>query len=443
MDFIVLLSIKKIRIVQMKSFILSIILLFFSGIIISQQRDLNFYLEYAKKSSPLLQKNKNDNKIIDLDLQQTDRILNSPIINLESNILFAPIITHTSNSNRLDVTSPGSDNYSGYDLSITNGGQYQAFISLKQPLLGKSNLKVYSQKFDISRKQNENSITITIHEMEQLVDYQYILCLKSKAQRNNGEIMLKQLNIQLTILQKLVENAVYKQSDLMLLQIEKQNLELANKLFEDEYISNLYDLNLLCGIKDSAKVDVQELDIQLKPETNFNSQFLVSYKLDSLGLVADQSISEIKYKPQLSVFANAGLNAVNNPTFNRLGLSAGLTFSWNIYDGNQRKFEREKSYLNISTLQFEKKHFMVQQEINKDKIKNQIKSLNERGIILENQLLQYEKLYKVYEQEISHGLVSVMDYKNLLKDITTKKQDYLLQKMEKQLLVNSYNYWNY
>jgi len=36
-----------------------------------------------------------------------------------------------------------------------------------------------------------------------------------------------------------------------------------------------------------------------------------------------------------------------------------------------------------------------------------------------------------------------MDFKNLLKDITAKRQDFLLQKMEKQLLVNSYNYWNY
>ena len=428
----------------MKRFILALIfLLFLPGIIYPQQRDLNYYLEQARNTSPLIQKNKNDNKILDLDLQQTERILKNPEINLESNILFAPIITHTGTSNRLDITSAGADNYSGYDLGITNGGQYQAFVSLKQPLLENMNYKVYSKKSDISRKRNENSTTMTIHEMEQLVAYQYILCLKSKAQLKNSEIMQKQLDEQLNILKRLVENAAYKQSDLMLLQIEKQNLELNTKSFEDDFKNNLYDLNLLCGIKDTAEVDIVEIDLQLRTETSSGSQFMTSYKLDSLNIVADQSISELKYKPQLSAFANAGLSAVNIPAFNRLGFSAGLTFSWNLYDGNQRKLEREKSNVNINTLQFEKSHFITQQEINKAKIKSQIKSLDEREVILGNQLIQYDKLYKVYENELSQGLVSVMDFKNLLKDITTKKQEYLLQKMEKQLLVNSYNYWNY
>jgi outer membrane protein TolC len=428
----------------MKRFLLLIIsLLIVFEIANAQQRDLNYYLEKAKSNSPLIQKNRNDAKIIDLDLQQTERILKSPEINLESNVLFAPIITHTGTSNRLNITSPGADNYSGYDLGITNGGQYQAFISIKQPLLGKMNSQVYALKSEISRKQNENSTTLTIHEMEQLVAYQYILCLKSKAQLKNSEITKQQLGEQLGLMKKLVENAVYKQSDLMLLLIAKQDMELAGKSFEDDYKSNLYDLNLLCGINDTTAVEIQEPDLQLKPTTGSGSQFLTSYKLDSLSIIADQSISELKYKPQLSTFANAGLNAVNVPAFNRLGFSAGLTFSWNLYDGNQRKLEREKSNVNISTLLFEKNHFITQQEINKNKIRSQLKSLDERGAILEDQLQQYEKLCKAYENELSQGLVSVMDFKNLLKDITVKKQEFLLQRMEKQLLINSYNYWNF
>jgi len=427
----------------MKIFLFPVILLLSTGMIYSQQRDLNYYLEQAQQNSPLIQKNKNDSRIIDLDLLQTEKILKNPEINLESSILFAPIISHTSNSNRLDLVSNGSDNYSGYDLGITNGGQYQAFISLKQPLLGQSSLKIYANKSDISKKQNNNSTSLTIHEMEQLVSYQYILCRKSKVQIKNGEDLITQLDDQLNTLKKLVNSAVYKHTDLLLLQIEKQNLEISNKAFEDDYKSNLYDLNLLCGIKDSSIVDIQESDFQMRPEITLQSRFLTSYRLDSLGIMADKSISELKYKPQLSLFANAGLNAVYLPAFNRLGMSAGLTFSMNLYDGNQRKLERDKSNVNINTLQFEKSHFRTQQEINKIKIKSQINSLNNRTVLIENQLKQYDKLYDAYQNELKQGLISVMDFKNLLKDITAKKQDFLLLKMEKQLLVNSYNYWNY
>jgi len=409
----------------------------------AQVRDLNYFLEKARANSPLIQKNKNNIKILELDLQQTQRILKSPVLNLESNILFAPIITHTANSNQLNLVSNGSDSYSGYDLGITNGGQYQAFLSLKQPLLGQSSLKVYSNRSEILEKQNNNSTSLTIHEIEQLVSYQYILCVKSKMQIKNEEQLRAQLNDQLNVMQKLVNSAVYKNTDLLLLQIEKQNLEISNKAFEDDYAGNLYDLNLLCGINDSSKVNIEESDLQMRPELSSQSGFLTSYKLDSLVIMADQSISELKYKPQLSLFANAGLNAVYLPAFNRLGISAGLTFSWNLYDGNQRKLEREKSNVNINTLQFEKSHFISQQEINKNKIKSQINSLNNRTILIENQLKQYEKLYDAYQNELKQGLISVMDFKNLMKDITTKKQDFLLLKMEKQLLVNSYNYWNY
>jgi len=427
----------------MKRFLLPAILFLLYPMIYSQQRDLNYFLEQARNNSPLILKNKNDTKIIDLDLKITQSILKNPVINLESNILFAPIISHNSGSNRLDFVSNGSDNYSGYDLAVTDGGQYQAYITLKQPLLGKVNLKFYSQKSDISSQKNNFSTALTIHEIEQLVSYQYILCVKSKIQIKNEYQLIEQLDDQLIVMQKLVENAIFKQTDLLLLKIEKQNQELNSKSFEDDYKSNLFDLNILCGINDTSKVDIQESDLQLNPEILSNSQFLTSYKLDSLAILADLSISELKYKPQLNLFANAGLNAVYLPALNRLGMSAGITFSWNMYDGNQRKFEKAKSIINIQSLQFDKNHFMTQQEINKNKIKSQINSLNERTILVENQLTQYDKLYATYQNELKQGLISVMDFKNLLKDITSKKQDFLLLKMEKQMLINTYNYWNY
>ena len=427
----------------MKTIILSFLLLFSAGLINARQRDLNYFLEQAKSNSPLIQKNKDSNKILALDLRQTELLLKNPLITLESNILLAPIISHDSNSNRLELVSAGAGNYSGYDLAISDGGQFQAFVNVKQPLLSGSAYRGYSKKADISRQINENSTSLTIHEIEQLVGYQYILCLKSKGQIDNSRSLLTQLDEQLVVLKKLVENAIYKQTDLMLLQIEYQNLELDSKTFQDEYENNLFDLNLLCGIKDTDVVDIAAIDLQLKSGAFSNSQFLTSYKLDSLNLMAGQSINELKYKPQLSLFANAGLNAAYLPTYNRLGFSAGLNFIWNIYDGNQRKIEREKSAINMQTLEFEKNHLVTQNQLNRNKISHQINALNERAIAIEKQLNQYDKLYAVYQKELSQGLVSVMDLKNILKDIASKKQKNLLLKMDKQVLINSYNYWNY
>ncbi|MFN8257600.1 MAG: TolC family protein [Bacteroidales bacterium] len=427
----------------MIKYTLPIIFLLNFLILNAQQRDLTFYLGQAKANSPLINKTKNEGKIAELDLEQIRSVLSKPEINVEAGVLFAPIISHDNGTNKFQWVSEGADDYNGYDLASTDGGQYQAIVSINQPIFTGSKFRTFSEKTNIIKRQNENNLEITSHELEQIVNYQYILCLKSKIEIENNLLILKEMKDQLELLKKLVENAIYKQTDLMLLQIEFQNYEIENRTFTDEYKSNLADLNLICGISDTGFVDIQEIDLQIKPDTVAYSQFLKSYTLDSLTIQAEQSINDLKYKPQLNFFANAGLNAVYLPAVNRLGFSTGLTFIMNIYDGKQRKNEREKAVVNLHTIEFEKKNFNTQRTINKNKILKQIQTIEQKTSLSEELINQYDKLLEVYNKELAQGEISVMDYKNLLKDIVAKKQEVSMLKMEKLILINSYNYWNF
>ena len=427
----------------MKTCILSFLLISWLSSLNAQQRDLNFYLDQAKINSPLINKNKNESKIVTLDLKQINSVLSKPEVNLISGVMFAPIISHDNNSNRFELVSNGATNYTGYDLALTDGGHYQAVVSVRQPLFTGSRYKTYANKASISGRINDNNIALTVHELEQIVGYQYILCIKSKMQINNELSLLKELDEQVKIMQRLVENAVYKQTDLMLLQIEIQNYEAEYKMFLGEYMANIYDLNLICGIRDTSRVDLREIDFALKPDIVLSSNFLTAYKLDSLNIIADRSINDLKYKPQLDLFADAGLFAAYLPYPDRIGFSTGISLSWNIFDGHQRTIQREKSDINLQTIEFEKKNFMTQNDINKNKILNQIEVVDQRLRLYEQQADQYDKLYNAYSKELSSGEASVMDFKNLLKDIAAKKQETLLLKMERQLLINSYNYLTY
>lgn len=427
----------------MKTCILSIFLISVAFCLVAQHRDLNFYLEQAKINSPLLNKAKNENKLVLLDLQQIDRVLSKPEINLVSGVSFAPIISHDNNANRFEFVSDGATKYTGYDLAISEGGQYQALVSVKQPLLAGSKYRTYSNKAGISGQINDNITALTIHELEQVVRYQYILCLKSKMLTNNSLMLFRELRDQLKIMDKLVGNAIYKQTDLMVLQIEVQNYEADYKAFDAEYMTNIYDLNFVCGINDTSRIDLQEINFVLNTVNFSKSNFLTSFKLDSLSVIADQAIYELKYKPQLDLFADGGLNAVYLPAFNRLGFSAGLSLSWNIFDGRQRDIQREKSAINLHTIEFEKKNFMTQNEINRNKLLKQIGAIDQNIILYEQQISKYDKLKETYSRELSQGEVSVMDFKNLLRDIAAKKQEILMLKTERQILINSYNYLNY
>ena len=427
----------------MKRPILYLLFLSFSSVLFAQTRDLNFYLDQAINNSPLIHKNTNENEIVSLDMKQVKSILSKPVISIEGNILFAPIVSHDNNSNHFEWVSDGATDYNGYDMASTDGGQYQAGISITQPLFNGSVFRTYSNKAGISQEINENNIALTVHELEQLVGYQYILCLKAKTQAQNSLLLLNQINEQTVIMQKLVENAIYKQTDLMLLQIEQGNYDAEYKTSQADYRNNLYDLNLICGINDTALVDIEVINFEINPYPLTQSKFLKAYKLDSLNLMADQYIYQQKYKPQLSWFANAGLNAVYIPDYNRLGFSTGLIFSWTIFDGHQREIEQQKTRVNLNTLEFEKQNFITQTDLQKQKIKNQIQSLEKRVAIVKEQINQYERLISAYQEELLLGEISVMDLRLLLNDMSVKKQELLMLEMERLTLINSYNYWNY
>ena len=427
----------------MKIIFVNIFILFFISLANAQTRDLNYYFEQAKTHSPLINKSKNDSKLIQLDMQIVKTILSKPTVNVEGNILFAPIISHDNNNNQFQWISDGANSYTGYDLGYSDGGQYQAYVSVKQPLFMGGVYKSYSQQADIQTQLNENNIILTEHELEQLVSRQYILCLLAKQQSDISKSLLDKLNLQLQTMQKLVENAIYKQTDLLILQIETDNYKIEYERYTNDYSRNLSDLNLLCGINDTNIVSIENVDFELRPDTINSSVFLKKFELDSLNIQAKQKIFEQKYKPQLSLFANAGMNAIYTPSFNRFGFATGINFSWNIFDGNQKKIQHDKSLIEMQTLEFEKQNFTNQYNINKAKYLSQIVAIEKQISIVQNQLTDYKKLYDLYSLELSQAQVSIMDFKNLIRDISAKKQEALRLKMQKQALIISYNYWNF
>ena len=418
---------------KVKKIVISLMLITADLFIINaQKRDIDFYIGQAKENSPLINQAKNEKKIVSLDMQQMNRILYKPEINVISGFTFSPIISRDNNSNSFHLVSDGATDYIGHDLALTDGGQYQALVSMRQPLLSGSRYKAYVNKADISQQINENNITLTIHELEQVIGYQYLLCIRSLKEAENSLSLIRNLEEQYALIQKLVENGVYKQTDLMLMQIELENYNLEYKGYRAEYISNLYDLNLICGISDTIVVGLQDVEFKINPVTAAKSGFLTGFKLDSLNILSDRAVNELKYKPQLDLFADAGLNAAYLPYPRRLGLSAGLALTWNIFDGHQKNIQREKSTVNLQTLEFRKNNFMTQNEISRNKILNQINSVKERIMLNEMQADKYKHLAEAYSKELSLGEASIMDFKNLLKDIAAKNQELLQLGMEKK-----------
>lgn len=406
------------------------------------QNNLQFYLNKALENSPLLKKQANNNKIVDLDLKQFNAIYKSPKISLNSNVLLSPILSKDNNNNKLQLVSSGSTDYIGYDLGASNGGQFQALMSVNQPLFTNKYYNAQQDKATIAKAKNENDVQLTKAEIQQIVTHQYILCTQSKNQKTNTKKIIQIIEDQITQMKPLVNAGIYKLIDLKLLEIELQNNQIEYERLKGEYLNNFSDLNLLCGIEKTDLIDLEEINLQLNAPLKKSTLFVNQFQLDSLSVQAEQKIFELQYLPQISAFGDAGLNATYLPKPNRLGLSAGISLNWNLFDGHQKQYKNAQSQLLLSNVETDKQYFENQNNIRKSNILSQINNLENQLVLIDNQLTQYQKLLELYQVELKHSLVSVLEMKILIKDISLKQQVKTNTLMIKEILINSYNYWN-
>lgn len=413
-----------------------------SSIPLLAQNNFEYYLKNARQNSPLISDNKNQSKANQLEAERLKAQYTKTQLSVTANYLFAPIV-NKDNGSKLEVNSNGADKYYGYDLAASNGGQYQALINLSQPLFNTKRYQTFAEQSLIASQVNENNVKLSEHDVEKAVGDQYILCLLDKQQWQFTDSLIQLLRDQLAIVRKLTQNGLMKQSDLSLLTIELKAQQNFQVNFFTTYKRDLLDLNALCGIADTSLVVLPDISLAINPDTLI-SHFMMKYRLDSINLVAQRKVFELKYRPFVNAYANTGLNAVYAPTIlNRFGMSAGLNLTWNIFDGHQRQINEQKTKALLSSVSSYKNYFNVQNNVRKIRILNEIHGLDQRLNIVQQQLTEYNTLMAFYKKELSLGQLPVINYINVLKTQIAAKRDYFLLQTNKQLLINLYNYWNW
>lgn len=171
-----------------------------------------------------------------------------------------------------------------------------------------------------------NRIRLEEKQLERTVTEQYLLCLLDQTQMAFADSINKVLEHQEKIVCRLVESGFAKQSDLQLLAIEQASNEELRLSARQSYHTHLMDLNLLCGIEDTADVVLVNINIGFHlPLVTDGSLFMEQYRLDSLNAVAALRSFCLQYKPRLDLFVNGGLQAGDYAGwYKHFGMSAGL-----------------------------------------------------------------------------------------------------------------------
>jgi outer membrane protein TolC len=407
------------------------------------QSSLPAYLDLAYANSPLINDNKNQGIANQAEAERIRAATQKLQLGINANYLFAPVYVTDGGRGHFDLNSTGATNYYGYDLGVTNGGNFQGLVSINQPLFAAKRADILAKQPLVAGQINTNTIKITRHDLEKSITDQYIMCLLDKKQVENSTDNMQIIDQQRFIVKKLVNSSLLKNSDLILLNIEYENNQNILLTYKAAYHKDVQELKLLSGSRDTTINMLDSLSLTIKDEPA-SSLFTEKYKLDSLNLVATQKAFETKYQPQLNLFANSGLNAAHIAGIqNRFGVSAGLNLSWAILDGHQKDISRRKTNALLQSVSFYKSNFEFQNSQRKTQLLDELQSYDARVKNQYQQLKDYRSLLNSYRTQVIQAQLSVIDFINVLKNKVTVQRDLLQLETNRLLLINAYNYWNW
>lgn len=412
----------------MRKLIVLVILLIWAGSVHAQNRSLDYYLSHAIDNSPAITAQRDRADSARLQKKITHANFGLPSVTASGDYRY----------------SPYSDNW-GYAEPITDGGLYSALLNVDYPILASKKRDVRNKESSVSIRQSEYQIDQVKHELRQSVTDQYIATYQDVMQLHYLQNIRELLQKQKQILQSLAKQGVVHITDVKQIGIELQRNRINRKQAENTYQQDLLQLNSLCGIADSStSVELQQPSLVVDSSEVDQSKFMKQFKLDSSEVAARQQVSELKYQPNVTLFGSSGLNAVKFTGIqNHFGYSVGLHVSVPIFDGNQKSITRQQSRLQQHSIDAYQQQFKTKRRVHLASLGRQLKQNQQQLQLVEQQLSQYRDLLSAYRQEISQGVLSVIDYLTVLRNYADAQQQRIQTLGQQWRLKNEFNYWNW
>ena len=411
-----------------------------AGNLLFAQYNLDYFVNKAFSNSPLLKDYQNLGQINNLQFQ-FDEAQNSAFqVSLTANYLFAP---YFNNNGKLLSTNP-DPNAIGYDASITNGGLYSTQINFEKNIFNGGLMNALKLQRSTLNKSYENRSVEEKHVLKKDITDQYLSALQNQLLLGLSTDIVNNLKDQLSITGKQVQNGYAKAQDYLLLKVEFTTQQINLNEARQNYKNSLMQLNALCGIKDTSIVRIDSVNLMQNEVREGSSNFLRKYFLDSLSTAYQQDLFETKYQPQVDLFFNAGLNAVELDNIQRkLGISAGINFSLPLLDGGQRDITRQQNTIAERTLGDYKNYLSRNIFIQRKNTTEKISTLKNNLTKMESQLKDYNNLLNISRNQLEEGNMSMIDYLSLFRNYFDLKQKHITTLINYQMEINNYNYWNW
>jgi len=411
---------------QIKALAISGLFMVISLAVTAQNKNLDYYLHTGIANSPLLKDYQNQVSSNYIDSQRL-RATFKPQVSAMANNSIAPVI-----------------NGYGYDQVLSNINSFNDVVNVNQAFVGRKNLYAQYHGINLASDSLITAQKLTEQDLKRTITAQYITTYGDWQQLTFYTDVNNILNNQETILKKLTQNNVYRQTDYLTFLVTVKQQELQLKQLQIQFRNDYSMLNYLCGIFDTSAVslDAPEINLQGLPDAA-NSAFFLKYQTDSLTLANDINILNYSYRPKLNVFGNAGFSSsFLYEAYKNFGFSVGMSLNVPIYDGHQRMLQERKikilensneNYKDFFTRQHDQQIAMLQQQL--AGTESLIEDINE-------QMKYAQGLIDVNGKLLETGDTKIADFVIAINNYLTAKNLLTQNNISRMQIINQINYWN-
>ncbi|MCX6223206.1 MAG: TolC family protein [Bacteroidia bacterium] len=341
-----------------------------------------------------------------------------------------------------DLMYPPAIGKFAYDSAITDGGHYSALVRIDQPLFFGKKSKIHLQSVLIQKLITENNWKITESDLKASITDQYIITYADYNQVQFERKVLQMLKDQQMVLKLLVERGLYQQTDYLNLTVNINSRSISGKQTHRQFKNDLAILNLLCGIHDTAAVELSKPDLFVWNTFDISSSpNMVRFRIDSLNNVNEHLLIELGYKPHVGLFADAGINAISPRRMPySLGTSFGLSFAMPLYDGKQRQLEHKRVLLFENSRSQYRSFFENRYRQQRDQLLEQMVLTDDVISDMKNQLANIDKLITLYKIEINEGMVRWLDFLAVINNYAQALNDLTQSEINRLQIINKLNY---
>ncbi len=392
----------------------------------AQTQSLDYFINIAIQKSPLLKENSNN---IILNRIDSLRIIAGyqPQVNGISTNYYAPTIKGY-----------------GYDEIITNLRNFNEQISASKLLVSKRNLRIQFNGIELLNDSLQIAGAITEQDLKRTITAAYLAAYGSWRQYSFYGEVYNLLSKEDTILKKLTQAGVYRQTDYLtfLVTLQQQHLVITQSLIQ--YKNDFATLNYLSGLFDTTLTPLDSPRIELAQLSEMNgSIFYRKFSIDSLILQNAGKQIDLYYKPKVNLLADGGyVSSLIYTPYKNFGASVGVNIAVPIYDGKQRKLQHRRldilertrlGYRDFFATQYHQQIAQLTQQLNLTK--ELINETNEQLKYVKTLILANRKLLATGDVRIADYVIAINNYLNA--------QNVVTQNLVSQYqIITQINYWN-